>query len=166
MMTFVPWGTRGGVSRWCAAKEGARWLARSADRLTLPWPPLGLDALSNRLERSWHDLPMFRIESLRKAEWRVSPAWTAAVWVAISAGFGSAVPASAGECEIPVAAAPALAAQTPDARLRFISQTLLQTARSERRYAVGWSLVYTGLAGGAAVGASVRAIRASMWNRR
>ena len=91
---------------------------------------------------------MFRIESLRKAEWRVSPAWTAAVWVAISAGFGSAVPASAGECEIPVAAAPALAAQTPDARLRFISQTLRETARSEQRYAVGWSLVYTGLAGG------------------
>ena len=109
---------------------------------------MGLDALSSMLERSWHALPMFRSECLRKSDRRVSPVWTAAVWVAISAGFGSAVPASAGECEIPVAAAPALAAQTPDARLRFIAQTLRQTARSERRYAGGWSLVYTGLAAG------------------
>jgi len=91
---------------------------------------------------------MFQMDCMRKGERMVFSAGTAAAWLALAAGFGGAGTARAGECEVPVLAAPALAAQTPEARLRFIAQTLRQTARSERRYATGWGLIYAGLAAG------------------
>lgn len=56
--------------------------------------------------------------------------------------------ASALECPAPKGASPTLSSLDPEDRVRFISQVLTQTARAERRYALGWSLTYAGLSAG------------------
>ena len=59
----------------------------------------------------------------------------------------AARPVGAGECAAPLQAAPALVMQDDDQRLQFIRQSLRDAARLERRFAVGWSITYVGLAG-------------------
>lgn len=56
--------------------------------------------------------------------------------------------AVAGECGVPVGALSALAERDTDARLRFLRESLAETARKERRYLLGTSLAYAGFAGG------------------
>lgn len=59
-----------------------------------------------------------------------------------------AAPAQAGECDSTVGAAPARSEQEIDARLRFVQRSLRDTALLERRFLLGWSLTYAGLAAG------------------
>lgn len=68
--------------------------------------------------------------------------------VALLFGLGIR-PAAAIECPLPSGASPSLASLDQQARLQFIVRTLVQTAQSERRYALGWSLTYAALSGGA-----------------
>ena len=56
--------------------------------------------------------------------------------------------ARAGQCAAPAGAAPALAEQDAEERLRFIREALLETVRREKRYMIGWSLTYAGFAAG------------------
>lgn len=56
--------------------------------------------------------------------------------------------AVAGECGVPVGAGAALAERDTEARLRFLRESLAETARKERRYLLGTSLAYAGFAGG------------------
>lgn len=57
--------------------------------------------------------------------------------------------AVAGECAVPIGAGAALAERDTEARLRFLRESLAETARKERRYLLGTSLTYAGFAGGA-----------------
>ncbi len=66
--------------------------------------------------------------------------------------FGSGLcgrSAAALECPVPAGASPTLAGVDAESRLQFVKRTLAQTAQSERRYALGWSLTYTALSAGA-----------------
>lgn len=56
--------------------------------------------------------------------------------------------AVAGECGVPVGAQAALAERDTEARLRFLRESLAETARKERRYLLGTSLTYAGFIGG------------------
>ncbi len=56
-------------------------------------------------------------------------------------------PLHAGECAAPLQATPALGQKDDAQRLQFIRESLRDAARLERRFAVGWSLTYVGLAG-------------------
>jgi hypothetical protein len=56
---------------------------------------------------------------------------------------------AAQECAAPASAGPELTKLAGAERLRFIRKTLQDTARAEKRFALGWSLTYTGLAAGA-----------------
>jgi hypothetical protein len=60
----------------------------------------------------------------------------------------SAGGARAGECGVPIGAGAALAEQGTEARLRFLRESLRETARKERRFLIGWSITYAGFAGG------------------
>lgn len=62
-------------------------------------------------------------------------------------GAGSA---RAGQCDAPGAsgASAALSEQTVEARLGYIRDSMAETFRLERRFAVGWSLGYAGMAAG------------------
>src|SRR5689334_5142617 len=62
--------------------------------------------------------------------------------------LGARAPAWAGECAAPLGASAQLGELGVDARMRFLRQSLKDTARSERRYIIGWSLVYAGFIGG------------------
>lgn len=73
---------------------------------------------------------------------------TAALATVLTVGSGTAL-GHAQECPAPVGAAPSLAGQDTATRLAFIRQTLADTARTERRFALGWSLSYVGLSVGA-----------------
>lgn len=53
---------------------------------------------------------------------------------------------SAVECPLPAGAAPALAQRSKEVRLSFLRQSMRDTAALERRYLLGWSLSYAGLA--------------------
>lgn len=53
----------------------------------------------------------------------------------------------AGECAAPLQATPALTQADDGERLQFIRQSLRDAALLERRFAVGWSITYVGLAG-------------------
>jgi hypothetical protein len=55
--------------------------------------------------------------------------------------------ASAGECATPSGASPALSEKAAADRLRYVRDSLRETAQLEKRYALGWSLTYVGLAG-------------------
>jgi len=55
---------------------------------------------------------------------------------------------AAEECAAPASAEPEVARLDRATRLRFIQKTLQDTARAEKRFALGWSLTYTGLATG------------------
>src|SRR4051794_20401404 len=59
----------------------------------------------------------------------------------------AAPPAHAEQCAAPALAAPALGEQDVELRLQFIRQSLRDAAQKERRFAVGWSITYVGLAG-------------------
>ena len=69
---------------------------------------------------------------------------------AVGLGLGILSPAAAlaGECTSPGGAAAALGEQSVEARLQFIQKSLRDTARLERRYAIGWGLAYVGMAAG------------------
>lgn len=56
--------------------------------------------------------------------------------------------ARAGECAAPAGASAELAERTAEERLRFLQKSLRDTSRSERRFLIGWSLVYAGFIGG------------------
>ena len=56
--------------------------------------------------------------------------------------------ARAGECTAPGGAAAALGEKTVEARLQFMQSSMRDTVRLERRYALGWSLSYVGMAAG------------------
>lgn len=76
------------------------------------------------------------------------PVRTACLWAVLSGAWSPIASAHALECTLPASAKPTLSAHSPEARLDFIHQALRAAARSERRYAIGWSLTYTGLAAG------------------
>lgn len=56
--------------------------------------------------------------------------------------------AHAAQCPTPAAASSALSQHDDEARLRFVRDSLRETARRERRFALAWGLTYVGLAGG------------------
>ncbi len=56
--------------------------------------------------------------------------------------------AGAGECTGFTGTAPALAEHTAQERLQFIRKSMRDTAKMERRYALGWGLSYVGFAAG------------------
>lgn len=72
--------------------------------------------------------------------------WLPIAWT-LGAGLGQQQ-AHAQHCPLPPDAQPALEHHDDATRLRFIEQTLQDAAKQERRFALGWSLTYTGLSAG------------------
>lgn len=72
----------------------------------------------------------------------------AGILVAVFAACASSAAAFAATCPLPKGASPMLGSRDTAARAAYLRDSMAETARMERRFVLGWSLAYVGMASG------------------